>query len=110
MAAHRGLDVILHVAEVQVEAGQCLAVQVHGDLRGAARFSDTHIDRARDLRDHVARFFGRGRQLVQVVAVELERDLAFLAGHVFLDVVADRLREVVIDAGDLLQCKAHLLD
>ena len=60
--------------------------------------------------DPGAHLLGQAAQRVSVVAVDLDRDLALLAADVLVDVVANRLAEVVLDAGQLLQVAIHLRD
>ena len=62
------------------------------------------------VRDRVLGLLGGLLQRVEVVAVDLHRDLAELAGDVLVDVVADRLGEVVLDARDLPEVLLHLGD
>ena len=62
------------------------------------------------VRELQARLLERVAHHFEVGAEDLEHDLAAHAGHRLLDVVLDRLREVVAHARDLGQRRAHLVD
>ena len=104
---HHGVD----VARRQAVARRAHAIDVDADGRLAERTQHGQIGDAGHLGQHRRRCCSAVfSSVVQVVAVDLDRILALHAGGGLLDVVLDVLREIEVDAGELLRQRVgHVL-
>ncbi len=102
LAADRGFDGILHVADVDAEAigGGAIDDQIH--VRLAAHLEGAEIGDAGNLAHHVLHLVGFRFERLQVAAEQLDRQFAFDAADGFFDVVGNRLRKIPVDAGNLV--------
>src|SRR5262249_5337313 len=110
LAADRRLRRRVYVVPRYAVARRFLSVDADQQV-GLAEFpEDAEVGHAGDRRHHVLDLVGRRFQLSKIVAEELDRIFALHARHRLFDVVLNRLREVVIHAGDLPQFGFALLD
>ncbi len=102
-AADRGLDGVLNVGDVDAVAGGGFAVDGVVEIGLADDAEEAEVlhaaDVAHDADDLVALFF----EGLEVVAVELDGELAFDAGDGLFDVVGDGLGEAPEDAGGFVE-------
>ena len=109
-AADRGLEDVLEFTHAHAVAGQFDAVGADPDLRQLTALHDSQIGDARHLGDAVLDGQGALGKRVQILAVELHRDLPELPADVLVHVVADGLREVHLQAGDVIHHAFQILD
>ena len=101
IAADRHANGGVDVARREAVARGTGAVDVDLDRRLAERGENCEVGDARNGRQHRLDLGGGVRERLQVVAIELDRILAFHAGHRLGDIVLEVLREIELDAGKL---------
>ncbi len=110
LAGQGGFDHVLDVAHVQAVAGRPFAVDVDHQLRQLAQAVHLGALYALDLLELVLHGLDQAAQLAQVVTRHLDHDLALDLRDGLEHVVADRLRERRVHAGDHGQALVHFFD
>ena len=109
-AAQRCFHHILNVLHVQAEPCGAVTVDVDHQLRQVTEAVNLAALHPLDLFDFTLNGFGHAAQFTQVFAGHLDDDLALDLRYGFQHVVANRLRERWINAGNRPQLAVHLVD
>ena len=107
LAADRGFDRVLNVADVDAEAVGGSTIDVEIDVGLAADLEGAKVGDARNLAHHALDLVGFFFESLQVAAEQLDRELALDAADGFFHVVGNRLREIPVDAGELCELLIH---
>ena len=107
VAAHGGLDGILHVGDVDLVARGLLAVHREVQVGLAEDAKDSEVLDSFDLAHDVDDLSALSSRVLQVVAIDLRGQLAFHAADRLFHVVLDGLGEAPDHAGNLLQLAVH---
>ncbi len=102
VAAHRGLDGVLHIGHVDLPARGFRAVHCHIQIGLAGHLKHAQVGNASHAAHHAGDLARQIFQRVQIAAVDLGCQLAFHAAHRLLHVVFNGLREAPDHAGKLL--------
>ena len=102
LAADRDLDDVLHLADAEPVAGQRLTVELDGEDRQARDLLDLDVAGAPDAADRGLDLLRRALQDVEVVAEDLDADVAAHAGDQLVDAQLDRLGDFVGAAGNVV--------
>ena len=118
-SAHRGGHRVGDLLDGQPKARDGGAIEPHVQGRGSSRLLDPNPVGARDSFQYRADLGGRGAHLVQIIAIELDGDVAAHAGDQFvephldrlgdLETVAQQRRDLSLDALDDLGLVLHAL-
>src|SRR5580704_353191 len=106
-SADRGLDGVLYVTDIDTVTRRRPAVDHVIEIGLANHPENPEVLDTRNLAHDAHNLVSSGLQFPQVIAVELDRQLAFHAADCFLNVVRDGLREVPHHARHLFQFAIH---
>ncbi len=109
-AADAGLDQRHHVGDVDAEAGGGRAVDIDAHLRQRRLLVDDHVLRARHGLQQMLDLGGQLPRLAEIVAVDLDHQVAVRARQLVQHAVDHRLREADVDARQLPEALGHLGD
>src|SRR5215210_8388309 len=111
LAADSSLDHGIDVTDQEAVARGLGAIDPNNQIGLTEQIETGGIGDAADLRKFALHRFGQPLQFDQVLAENLDRVLAFDAGHGFLNIVLDVLREIEVDADEFaVEPLAQLLD
>src|SRR4029077_12329325 len=110
LAADRGFDRILHVADVNTKTIGSGAVDRQIDVRLSADLESAKIGNAGNLAHNILHFGRFLLQRLEIAAKEFDGEFTLNAADGFLHVVGDRLREIPVNAGNLAEGLIHGVD